>query len=307
MPGAYAHITLVNEAREPARLEAAGLRPEARLALGRWLSYAELGAVSPDYPYLVVNKSANKWADLMHYQHSGEMIKAGVDVVKGLAGPEREKAFAWLLGYMAHVVTDVTIHPVVELKVGDYEQHKKEHRICEMNQDAYIYHRLNLGDVGQAEHLDSGVSHCSEADGSISESIAGVWQEMLQRCHTDAFAANPPRINDWHLGFRSMVDTIAEEGYRLVPLARHVAVDCGLTYPAFDNVDRAEFIDHLETPAGVLTYDQVFDRAREHVIRHWCVVADGVTRNSNAYQTVFGNWNLDTGRDETGKLVLWEA
>ncbi len=38
----------------------------AALALGRWFKYCELGAVSPDYPYLVLKGTATAWADLSY-------------------------------------------------------------------------------------------------------------------------------------------------------------------------------------------------------------------------------------------------
>lgn len=89
-----------------------------------------------------------------------------MDVVKTLTGNVRDKAFAWLLGYTAHVITDTTIHPVVEPKVGPYAQNKTAHRECEMHQDAYIFQRLNLGGVGVAD-LESSLERCSLADGSM--------------------------------------------------------------------------------------------------------------------------------------------
>lgn len=99
MPGAYAHITLVNLAREPARLEAGpGMPGPAGLALGRWLKCCELGVVSPDYPYLAVGATgAAGWADLMHYLHTGDMVKAGVETVKGLTGISRRISGATIL------------------------------------------------------------------------------------------------------------------------------------------------------------------------------------------------------------------
>lgn len=307
MPGAYAHITLVNLAREPARLEAGpGIPGAAALALGRWFKYCELGAVSPDYPYLAMKSEANAWADLMHYEHTGDMVKAGVKAAQGLAGPAREKAFAWLLGYAAHVITDATIHPVVELKVGPYAQNKRAHRVCEMHQDAYIFQRLKLGAIGLSEHLDSGINQCGTADGSIDPVIAKEWRDMLQTCHPAIFVSNPPDIDDWHRGFDRMVDDIAEEGNRLMPLARHVAVGCGLTYPAVSEIDLAEYIDGLETPHGQLPYDQIFDKALGHVIEGWHLIATGVFEGSTTYQAAFGSWNLDTGRDPSGRMVLWE-
>lgn len=305
MPGAYAHITLVNLAKEPARLEAGpGIPAAAGLAL-RWFGYCELGAVSPDYPYLTMSGPSEAWADLMHYEHTGDVVKAGVEVVRSLSGPEKEKAFAWLLGYAAHVITDATVHPVVELKVGTYAQNKVAHRRCEMHQDAYIFQRLDLGGVGLSEHLDSGIRRCGPASGELDPVIAATWREMLRRCHPTQFSANPPDIDRWHGAFKRMVDDIAEEGNKLMPLARHVAVNCGLTYPEPNEIDGSEYIDALDTPHGPLPYDRVFDKALGHVVEGWHLIANGVFENGTGYQTAFGNWDMDTGRDGSGKLVLW--
>lgn len=306
MPGAYAHLTLVNLAREPARLEAGpGIPGAAALALGRWFKYCELGAVSPDYPYLALKGSATAWADLMHYERTGDAVKAGVEVVRGLSGFDKEKAFAWLLGYAAHVITDTTIHPVIELKVGPFAQNKTAHRRCEMHQDAYIFRRMNLGGVGLSEHLDSGISSCGPADGSLDPVIANTWREMLRRCHAGPFAAHPPDIDGWHKAFQFMVDKIASNGNRLLPVARHVAVSCGLTYPADNEIDGPEYIDRLATPHGLLPYDRIFDKALGHVVEGWHLIASGVFKGDNGYKTAFWDWDLDTGRDGTGGLVLW--
>src|SRR5688572_28216498 len=133
MPGAYAHITLVNVLSEPRRLLNLGFTKSAAAAVSDYFKFCELGAVSPDYPYLAVTDSkAARWADLMHYQRTGEMLHAATEGVQTLSGEGQRRAFAWLLGCAAHVATDVTIHPVVELKVGKYEANKQGHRVCEM-------------------------------------------------------------------------------------------------------------------------------------------------------------------------------
>ena len=307
MPGAYAHITLVNLAREPARLAAGpGLPNPAGLALGRWFKFCELGAVSPDYPYLAIAaQGAAAWADLMHYQRTGEMLKAGVELLKQMTGNARDKAFSWFLGYVAHVIADTTIHPVVELKVGPYAQNKTAHRVCEMHQDSYIFNRLNLGDVGVADYLKSGIARCGAADGTLDAAVVEPWRAMFARCHAQAFAANPPDIARWHTAFTALLDTF-EEGYRLLPIARHVAVDCGLTYPLFTEVNRPAYIDRLKTPHGLQTYDEVFDKALRHVVEGWHLLAEAVFGSSTAYQSAFWNWNLDTGRDASNAIVLWE-
>jgi hypothetical protein len=307
VPGSYAHITLVNVAREPDRIESGpGLPNPAALALSRWLKFCELGAVSPDYPYLAIGVSgAAAWADLMHYQHTGDMVKAGVEEVRGLTGDLRDKAFAWLLGYAAHVITDATIHPVVQLKVGPYAQNKRAHRECEMHQDSYIFQRLDVGGVGIGDYLKSGIKKCCGADGSLDSAISNTWSAMLQRCYPQDFSNNPPSIARWHKSYTEVLETIGQ-GCHLIPIARHVSVDCGLTYPLVQEVDRAAYIDSLETPHGQLPYDEIFEKAIAHVIEGWHLIGEAVFNNGTAYQTAFWDWNLDTGEDSTGKVVLWE-
>jgi hypothetical protein len=307
VPGAFAHITLINLAREPARLDAGpGMPNPAALALGRWLKFCELGCVSPDYPYLALGvKGAAAWADLMHYQHTGDMVKAGVEQVKALTGTVQEKAFAWLLGYAAHVITDATIHPVVELKVGPYAQNKTAHRICEMNQDTYIFQRLNVGGLGVSDYLKSGLDQCCVDGGALDPAIVDTWRAMLGRCYPDDCASNAPDISCWQKGYTTAI-AVGEEGYRLMPIARHVAVDCGLTYPLLSEVDRKAYVDSLKTPHGQLPYDQVFEKALRHVIEGWHLIGEAVFGDSTVYQTAFGEWNLDTGRDPSGRIVLWE-
>ena len=41
----------------------------------------------------------------------------------------------------------------------------------------------------------------------------------------------------------------------------------------------------------------------ENVLDAWAHVADA---NSNTYQMAAVNWNLDTGRDPTGRYVYWQ-
>jgi hypothetical protein len=89
------------------------------------------------------------------------------------------------------------------------------------------------------------------------------------------------------------------------PFARHVAANIGLTYPAIADLD-PQYLEALETPLGAMHYDQIFDRAMENVLDAWAHVADAVFRNSNTYQTAAVNWNLDTGRDQTGSYVYWQ-
>lgn len=304
MPGAYAHITLVNILKEPQRLERVAKFPHAAIsAVLDHFIFCELGAVSPDYPYLCVgDKKAARWADAMHYDRTGETLHAGIQAAANLRGEDQRKALAWLLGYTAHIGADVTIHPVVELKVGNYATNKNAHRTCEMHQDAHIFQRLGVGDIGLSEHLDSGIGKCGY-NGVLDATIANVWNNMLQTVHKDEYERNPPHSSKWHTGFTKVVDAI-EEGNRLMPMARHLAAGCGLTYPEVKDIDH-QYISGLSTPNGKMSYDDIFDQTVKNVAALWSTVARGVLHNDTAYLTQIANWNLDTGRDNKGKLVFW--
>ncbi|WP_323660356.1 zinc dependent phospholipase C family protein [Pectobacterium versatile] len=306
MAGAYAHLAVVNFAVETKRLEKGKVPQNGIRAVKKYLNFCELGSVSPDYPYLAIADSgAAEWADKMHYEKTGDVVQSLAKGVMGLQGVEKEKALAWLLGYVAHVVTDMTIHPVVEKIVGRYAENKSEHRICEMNQDAYIFQRLNLGEVGLSEHLNSGIRGCSQ-DGQLDETIKGLWESALQQTYPQEFSKNKPDINKWNSRFLFVVDNIAEEGNQLMPLARHVAVALGLTYPSVAKLDH-QFLTNIATPAGEKNYDEVFDLAITHVVGAWRLVAESVEKSDVDALSFFGHWDLDTGRDvNTNKLIYWE-
>lgn len=303
MSGAYAHITLVNEV--PEGLESIpGFPPRAILAVKRYLPYCELGAVSPDYPYLALGDSkAAKWADQMHYVRTGDMIHAGIERVRAMSSQTQLKCLAWLLGYAAHVTTDVTIHPVVELRVGPYEENKAGHRTCEMHQDAYIFQRLNIGEMGLADHLKHGIALCGSNE-QLDTDIKELWRSMLQEVHPDMFMENSPDLDKWHRGFLMVVDWV-EEGQRLIPFARHLAAEKGITYPAPDRTDPT-YIENLTTPTGQAHYDEVFDLAKTNTGRVWSSVALGALEQDQGYRTLVANWNLDTGRDLIGgQYAFW--
>lgn len=306
MPAAYAHLTLVKLLQNPMLLENIdGLPQQVIPAILRYGKYIELGSISPDYPYLVLgDERATEWADKMHYIQTGEMIHAGIGALRGRPASIQQKLLAWLLGYAAHVITDVCIHPIIELKVGPYAKNKTAHRICEMHQDVYIYRRLNLGDIGQAEYLDSGIGACGDPldRNRLDPDIKELWLHMLRVVYGNEVDANPPDIDRWHQGFRFIVDNIAEEGGRLIPIARHVAAGLGLVYT---KRPYSRYTHGLKVPGGSMDYDEVFDRALDSVARVWAVVASGILEDDQAYLTKLGNWNLDTGKDAAGSLVYW--
>jgi len=308
MPGAYAHITLVNLCKETQRLKGAKLPSSLCLALTQNFKYCELGAVSPDYPYLKLGDGgARTWADNMHYTEVTALIVALANRVAALTARSRRIGLTWLLGYVAHVAADMTIHPVVELKVGPYKGHETAHRICEMHQDAHIYkERMNLGGIGQAEHLDSGIAQCVDPNGDLSAVVSDLWRGALEEIFPAEYAANEPKPDAWHSSFGLILDNFAEEGGKLPAFARHVAADCGLMYPEYEEVEQ-QYIRNIKIPRGTGSYDEVFDHAIKSVLWAWGDVARLLEDPRGSHIATQKGWNLDTGRDDSGQLVFWRA
>ncbi|KOO04732.1 zinc dependent phospholipase C family protein [Vibrio nereis] len=305
MPGAFAHITAVNVASANNALRELNMPRNAKKALAQNKRYLELGCVSPDYPYLAIMDSAqNKWADEMHYNKVGELIDALVQQVKRVDNEHFDHAFAWLCGFVAHVAADITIHPVVEMKVGPYAENAKQHRICEMNQDAYIWPtRMNLGAIGLADRVKLNIGSCvdSHDDNLIDPVINNIWCTALSIVYPEYAKECQPDINAWHNGFQRVVDN-AEESHRLFPWARHVACDQGLTYPLQNEVNLV-YIENLETPDGLKHYDEIFNKAIDTIQVFWEQTANAVYEDQAT--GFFKNWNLDTGCCEDGVLTAW--
>jgi hypothetical protein len=312
MAGPYAHITLLHELMRPGKLES--IFPplsENHSAVVDYFPYVVLGSVSPDYPNLArANIAAPMWADAMHYTRACEMISSGIKRVKSAKGITRSKQVAWLLGYCAHVATDVTIHPIVQAKVGAYAENQRQHRICEMNQDSYIYRRMNLGEVGVSDNFALTVARCSNSSdrSQLDSDIVTLWHAMFKEVHPELFAAHPPDSTLWHREFVAKASDCRAGEIRLFPLAGVISARIELPYPSFDKIDQ-QFIDDQLVPTTKpfnLSYDDIFDRAATNVAHVWRMVERAINCDDRKQPFLIGNWNLDDGLDEQGRLVFWE-
>jgi len=90
----------------------------------------------------------------------------------------------------------------------------------------------------------------------------------------------------------------------MMPIARHLAVNCGLTYPAAGDVD-PQYIKSLKVPKGHMDYDAIFDKAIDSVGAVWSLVAKGVFAGDSTYLSQIGHWNLDTGKGTDDRYVFW--
>ncbi|MDX9960680.1 MAG: zinc dependent phospholipase C family protein [Aliarcobacter sp.] len=311
MAGAYAHLTVVNKAFTESELEELGLSNDALIALADYSSFIELGSVSPDYPYLAITEKHKKWADLMHLEmKTKSFILKGIAEVKAINDEEdKRRAFAWLCGLTGHIITDVVIHPVVELKVGTYEGNEAAHRNCEMHQDVYIYKKITgYGEISETEQLSLFGKECSNEGNTdeLNKTISLVWGKMLEVLSAKEYSINKPEFDTWHSRFHSLVSKI-EETQNFPTISRHViGLDNGTIYPKFEEVDKKEFIENLKVPGNkTMHYDDIFNKAVSQVQQTWKALDEAIYGTKATHLEYFADWNLDNGRTSSGKLEYW--
>lgn len=307
MSGAYTHLAVANEAQKAARKT--DLRNSTKLALGQYLRFVELGSVGPDYPYLSLKAGQSQWADEMHYANTATFIRTAIAEVQKTPAAEQGKLIAWLFGMASHIATDMTIHPVVELKVGPYKGNEAAHRKCEMHQDAYIFpRRIDVGETAYSEHIRSGLGGCGDDANpeKLDPRVAAAWKRVLDITHPKLASVNSPDPDSWHKGFRGVLLTMAGVNH-LVPFARHVAARANLAYPLSREVD-LQYIKDLKTPEGSIHFDDLFDRARDRVVEMWRGIDQALAGSDAGALAKLEDWNLDTGRSlKTGQLVFWRG
>ncbi len=319
MSGSYAHITLVNLASEKRRLSGiAGFPREAVDAANLQSRFLELGSISPDYPYLDIMSGDSKvWADAMHYTHTCQAIYMGAELVRKLPqGITKDKCIAWLMGYTAHVVTDMCIHPVVELKVGPYKGNETAHRRCEMHQDAYIF-RLHMGtEMPQtADHLRATILTCgsSRDPKRLDPVVKKLWNQLLKKVYPQAFVDDPPDMDKWHRRCYTILEKLLPTSRRFVGFARHACDGVGLYYPTPDEIEKGAYIENLKVPApeGIgrrMHYDDIFAFTIERTRQVWLDLMRYVLGQGGVIEFRNEEWNLDTGRNQVGdqtKVIFW--
>jgi hypothetical protein len=309
MAGPYAHLTLLHELVNSLDPSPTG-SPMSQVvsAVQTHFPFCALGGVSPDFPNLSQDPAGVAWSDAMHYVNSGEIITRGVPYVRNAPAEIRPKLLAWLLGYCAHVVSDLTIHPVVRIKVGDYTENRRRHRICEMNQDSHIFSRMNLGEIRDADTFTRDILACREGGGDcLDGDMAAMWESLLRDTHPGLYAKNHPAIQEWFSRYNALASSPDGQSGHLFPLAALISADIGRDYPVREMIE-TRYVGDLTVPGGrIMGYDQVFTAALENVRRLWVVVGEGVAASGDRFPCCIGNWNLDTGQDEEGRIVLWDS
>ena len=310
MAGAFTHFILCDVAKRK------------RVSLGSYLyrilnKYSEflfVGAASPDLPYLSFRGDIN-WADVMHYEKTNSIVLRGQVALKQRWASKRpldEATLVWLLGYVSHLVADATIHPVVQAIVGPYEQHKEEHRICEMTQDSLIYSEKKNTDLTYAE-FSSILKFCRESE--LFDGILDFWKDLEMKAYPEKGEEPHPEL--WYSTYSEAIDA-AEGGSTFVALFRHI----GDKYSDYVYKPKSEIMSNYRDryrkyfsevilpggKTGSFTKD-AFEKAAGNIIAAWSAFYAGIT-GEVAVASVIRNWNLDTGVDmdsPNSEVSYWVA
>lgn len=324
MAGIFTHLAVVRSIyADPNRLSGiSGLTPDIRFALQFYSNYVDLGAVSPDCPYFYVansDKEAANWADIMHYWRTGDFVREAITQLKDDDRTKKETqiAIAWLFGYTAHLVTDLTIHPIVELRVGEYGTNKSEHRSCELHQDAYMFYRTLGIDATMANYIkNAGLKTCTNAsDNKLHKKIAALWKHCISAIKPSpddvgyVFGRIPNNAAQPETWFKWLCETIdkgAENNHR-IPILSYLLLKHGLALPKDRNAVDMSYVSGLATPDGKnADFSVIFEMAIENTIEYWGELAAAL-RTESPKPFSLANANLDNGRiDQTDTLVFWD-
>ena len=343
MAGGYTHVTIAQIAIEEAQRQEERLHHEAISALLRWKKFVVIGSVAPDYPYMdFADPNSTVWSNVMHLWGDLDFLRAGVRLVRTMEDTnKRQKCLAWLLGFAAHVVADAVVHPIVNLKVGPYNENKTRHRRCEMSQDVYIHRRLNLG-VDMNQQISTNVNETSDSGWSsgLDDDVCGFWVDILAEVYgteqpltpfsgatffsrtfsrlmrllgrkgyevtythpaDTSRSLRPPDPDKWHRAIRALMQA-AENGDMLIPFTRHLIADQGLVYPKKADL---QYIMNLQVPGGGrMDFDQIVDKTVAHTVAFWGDMSLALQGKSSPLDTM-PNISLDTGIDTNKTMTYW--
>lgn len=306
MPGAYAHMIAADKAKRIIECNCKNLNR----CLNKYPDYLQAGTTGPDFPYLhhilsAKDKSDN-WANLMHYKNNGILIRHGIDILKEEYQVNQDslvfmKQTAWFFGFISHVILDVTIHPVVLKIVGDYEANEKEHRICEMVMDSFIF-KEHYGEEITFSEFSNNIKGLGE-NGKMDDSIVSFWEKILEETYLKEFQENCPSINEWYEQFILKLN-IANIRFSFF---RHGLTEEGLLYKDSDKISkkqREKYLEKLPLPKGnrfnreTWNYIDLLECGVKNIVEFWKLVNDAITKNQRADLSKIKNWNLDTGKEE---------
>ncbi|MFI3237638.1 MAG: zinc dependent phospholipase C family protein [Lachnospiraceae bacterium] len=113
MPNGYAHVYF-------GRLVKDRLESELQILLQKEIQLFEIGVHGPDimFYYKALQKDPyNMVAHRMHDEPAGPFFEKSLRLIQNLEGQERDKALAYMLGFVCHFALDSSLHPYIEKQI----------------------------------------------------------------------------------------------------------------------------------------------------------------------------------------------
>jgi hypothetical protein len=310
MSANFAHMILAETLSKQAD-SIPNMEPTMVMALQNYTSFCKLGAVSPDCPSVVGETDATGFGNMMHYLRPADFVRFAVPKIHEMnfSLAETRCCLAWIFGYASHLVTDLTIHPVISRKFGAYAASKKnrqQHRLCEFNQDVYLYHRTYAQEIVGADFLKfSGLAECA-VNGNINKlnpAIISLWSHCLQqfpRSETKSYVRLPNtslRPTNWYATYTFLFKSVVTKGNAFLE-------GIGFGYPRIAEL-KSIYLEDLPTDSGrKITYNDLVAITKTNIKTTWATLASALG-TGNASLFTLPNANLDTGLTDITKKPVF--
>jgi hypothetical protein len=306
MAGPFTHMLICESAIDPteaARLGRPKLPDELIQLLKQNQSYLLLGAIAPDLPAISDQVWSQRWSDEMHDKRLVRLVVDLFEQSANCSSEARDAILAWLFGFVAHIVGDAVVHPIVNLVMAAVKN-QGIHQEIEICMDSLTFKDKKGVDLQSVPYFD-GLKACRKTPAAFAELMA-----LWQKCITDIVPDFDGDCVEWYgtylAGFHVATVRVPKDA------ATHLHCILGnYAYRPVDDIgsgDRTDYFDHIPVPIppghGAFLKD-VFDRAVGHLIEIWQQMWLRVPRRATI-NLVVPDCNLNTGADNhTHKLVLW--
>jgi len=302
MPGAFAHMVAAEQAQLLAQQQ--GLRLISHCA-GRYPQWLQAGAIGPDYPTLFESsRTEGDWANRMHREKSGDMVRAGIWWLYDRNGRRDEadiqKATAWLTGYLSHIVLDATLNPVIRTITETMKSQQENDQRCEQVMEAHLC-RNRMGYELMYDEWSDNLRRVTDRDSQgLDPAIRSIWSKMLKQTYEDAFETTPPVIDNWHRSFLQAIDEPRGDK----PFFRHAAAGSPFVHLDPESISAAEsrrYVEMCLLPAGnrfdriSMHYDEILAFAVDTIVRYWEIMEAVLAGNGDLAMPELSNWDLDRG------------
>lgn len=302
MPAPFAHFTLFEKAKS--KICDSEKQVWLQTAICDYSDFGMLGSNSPDFPIVCLDKV---WEGNLHGSTSSNYIRAAIDIIPTFPEEVQSKLIAWFCGYLSHMVGDAVIHPVVNLKVGRYLGHEKEHQLCEIHQDAYIFQELGLAGVGKCDFVKNLIRCCCEVKDAtkLDSELVAFWKKITEKAFPNE---RVPNFNKWFAAYTNVVDKISENGnwYAL----RNAAEFFGkgqLLQITSEEVEKT-YIYSLPLPDGkTINYKPLFTRAVNSTVKIWRLFGECLKGKNSLRKPLSYKWDLNTGEIVNPEYIFWKG